>query len=111
MSEVAQCIQACIQAAVDCDRCANACLHEKEVAHRVRCIVLSNDCAILCRTAASLLSHGSPFARKICELAESACVACSAECDRFVQQHHHFQACADACRLAAIECRAYASSH
>lgn len=111
VSNAASCIEACVQAAVACDRCANACLHAADIAALRRCIVLSLDCAQLCKTAHSLLSHGSQFARQICEITAGACDACVAECDAQGSHQHHFTACADACRRAARECRAYAAAH
>lgn len=106
ISNATSCIDACIQAAVASDRCANACLREPEVARLTRCIVLNNDCALLCKTTTSLISHGSPFARALSELCASACDACAEECGKHA--HHHCQVCAEACRRAAEECRKYA---
>lgn len=111
VSNAATCIEACVQAAVACDRCANACLHAADIAQLRRCIVLSLDCAQLCKTAYSLLSHGSQFARQICEITANACDASATECDAQASRQHHFQASAEACRRAARECRAYAASH
>ena len=111
VSNAASCIEACVQAAVACDRCANACLHAADLAQLRRCIVLSLDCAQLCKTAHSLLSHGSQFARQVCEITATACEATAAECEAQASGQHHFQASAEACRRAARECRAYAMAH
>lgn len=107
ISNAASCIDACLAAAVASDRCANACLREAEVAQLTRCIVLDHDCALLCKATASLISHGSPFARGLSELCASACDACAEECEKHAH-HHHCKACAAACRRAADECRRYA---
>lgn len=106
VSNAASCIEACIRGAIAADRCGHACLHEAEVARLVKCINVSQDCAQLCRTAAFLVSHGSPFARQICEVCATACDSCAQECDRHA--FNHCKVCADTCRAAAAECRRYA---
>jgi hypothetical protein len=102
----ASCIEACIRGAIAADRNWSACLHEADVKALGNCIRLSADCSQLCRTVAFLISHGSPFARQLCDLCASACDACAKECESHAFKH--CRECAEACRTVAEECRRYA---
>lgn len=108
-SNAVTCIDACLRGAVAADRNWSACLHEPEVASLTQCVRLSADCSQLCRATAFLISHGSPFARELCEVCAMACEACAQECDQHVGDHAHFRECAEACREVARECRSYAT--
>src|SRR5437870_5653526 len=97
------CIDACIACARACEACGDACLTELDAAQRVRCIRLNRDCAIVCWTAAELMSRESPFVEELCRVCAEICTACGDECARFPELH--CQRCTEACRLCAEECR------
>lgn len=97
------CIDACMRCAEACENCADACLGEQEVAKMVECIRIDRDCALMCFTAAALLSRGSQFARQFCGLCAEVCDTCAQECRK--HDHDHCQQCADECERCAEECR------
>lgn len=96
------CIDVCNACASACDNCASMCLKEADVASMVRCIELDVDCALLCRTAATLMGRGSDHAVAICKLCTAACQACADECSQ--HKMDHCQRCAEACRRCAEVC-------
>lgn len=98
------CIDACNDCAVDCDRCATACLQEDDVKVLARCIALDLDCAQLCRTATILMARGSERAAEFCRMCADVCDECAQECERH-RHMEHCRRCAETCRRCAEECR------
>lgn len=98
------CIEACNECAVICNHCATACLQEKDIERMRRCIQLDMECAAICRSAAELMSLGSSYASKLCQLCADICDACGTECGHHTQMEH-CQVCAETCRRCAEECR------
>jgi hypothetical protein len=98
-----KCIDACYSCAETCDVCASKCLDEEEVKALARCIRLDIDCADICRMAATYMSRGSEFARKMCGLCADVCNACADECEKH-KHMEHCKKCAEACRYCAGEC-------
>ena len=96
------CIDACVRAALECERCAVACLDEGIAEHRAECIRLDHDCAAICFAAAGFMSRGSRFMDDICRICAAVCMACADECGRY--QDEHCQHCSQACRRCADEC-------
>lgn len=101
--EYQECIVACQACVVSCNHCAASCLQEPDVKHMVRCIGLDMDCAQTCQLAVALMSGGSDFAPRACELCAEVCAACAEECGR--HDMDHCQQCAEACRICAEQCR------
>jgi hypothetical protein len=97
------CIDACYDCATACDHCAASCLNESDVGELAHCIRLDLDCAIICRTAASLMSRGSEFIAEFCAMCARVCDDCADECER--HSHKHCRECARACRECAEQCR------
>lgn len=97
------CIQACYACAAACDHCAASCLQEDDVKMMARCIALDMDCAQICRTAASMMTRDSIFAKAICKLCADVCQACGDECRKHAAIH--CQQCAQACQDCADACR------
>ena len=102
-----ECITACQQCAAACDYCASACLHEEDVNEMSKCIQLDIECAVVCRTAAQLMSLGSEKAKDACRICSDLCDACANECGK--HKHEHCRECAEACRECAEECRRMAA--
>lgn len=100
--EYKECIEACIKAAALCNHCASACLQEAEVKMMTKCIQLDIECAVLCETAARLMSIGSPRALEVCRLCAQLCRECADECES--HDNSHCAECAKACRHCAEEC-------
>ena len=98
------CIETCNECAVVCNHCATACLKEKDVERMRRCIQLDMECAAICRSAAEIMSLGSSYAMKFCQLCAEVCEACGTECATHSQMDH-CQVCAETCRRCADECR------
>lgn len=101
------CIRACYDCAIECDHCAIACLQEEKVKEMARCIELDMYCADACRLAASFMSRGDEFARRVCSFCAEICEECGKECN----MHHmdHCKICAEACYKCAMECRSMAA--
>jgi hypothetical protein len=102
------CIDACGECVVECERCAVACLNEQDVASMARCIALDLDCAAICRTAVEFMSRNSDFAVDICAVCADICQACAMECEQ--HKVDHCQRCAQVCRSCADACRAMSRS-
>jgi len=103
-----ECITACQQCAAACDYCASACLHEEDVNEMSKCIQLDIECAVVCRTAAQLMSLGSEHANAICQLCADICNACADECGK--HDMAHCRRCAEACHACAQECASMAAA-
>jgi hypothetical protein len=98
------CIEACVKCAEECEHCSAECLQHHEYRALAQCIEMNTECAILCWTAAPLMSRGARFSVDICRITAEACNACAAECDRH-KNLEHCRRCAEACRRCADECR------
>jgi hypothetical protein len=98
-----KCIDTCYSCAETCDVCASSCLGEQDVKMLARCIRLDNDCAMICRAAATYMARGSEFARQVCSLCADICNACADECEKH-KHMEHCKKCAAACRTCAGEC-------
>ena len=89
---------------VTCQSCANACLHEDEIAPMRDCIQTDLNCSDVCAATMRILSRPGPDG-KTWETMLQACVAACAECAHECEQHDH-----DHCRVCARECRACAEA-
>lgn len=98
------CIDACIECAQECDRCATACLHEKDVGMLTRCIALDRECAETCYASARLMGMEGEHAALFCHSCAEICDVCAEECEKHDMEH--CRKCAEACRRCADECRA-----
>ena len=100
-------IEAALTCAGSCSACADACLHEDDVADRRACIGANLDCADICATTAKVLSRPGPDTstwRSLLQACIDACTACRDHC-----RHHgddHCQACADDCQACIDACTA-----
>lgn len=74
-----------------------------------RCIELDRQCALVCASAAQLMSIGGEYASLICTACAEICDACAQECEK--HDIEHCQRCAEACRRCAEECRAMTAQH
>ena len=79
------------------------CLKEEHVEEMRRCIKLDLECAVICNTAAQLMSMNSEFSLDICEMCVEVCSQCAEECGR--HDDDHCQECAEACSDCAEECK------
>jgi hypothetical protein len=102
------CMTACAECAMECERCADACLDESNVSEMAACIRLDRDCAAICFAAVDFMSRNSTFAAEICRLCAEVCESCAAECAR--HEMDHCQRCAEACARCAEECRRMATA-
>ena len=92
-------IDACLNCAAVCNYCASACLKEENPAAMAVCIQLDLECAVLCETAARLMSLGSEKAAEICRICAKMCEECADECEK--HETRHCIECARACRKCA----------
>lgn len=96
------CIDECNNCATLCNHCAVECLHENDE-QLTRCIQLDMECAVICRSAAEIMTLGSMYSEKIGEVCADVCNACAAECEKHSHMEHCRQ-CAEACRRCADAC-------
>jgi len=100
-----ECIEACQACASVCNHCAAACLQEKDVTPLARCIRLDIECAIICETAAKIMSLNGHLAEHLCSLCADICSRCAAECEKHAKMGmEHCRECAEACRNCAEIC-------
>ena len=102
----AACAKACADCTNSCASCYHRCLNLLSAGkkdHR-KALILCNDCAEVCSTAAKLTSRHSPFSAVICEACAKTCDECRAACAKF-SQDKHMTDCAKACEDCATACR------
>ncbi len=100
-----KCVEACLACATECNQCAFECLHSSEVTHRIRCIQLNHECAIICFAAANMLSSGNKWIGALYQECAEICDACAEECEKHTHMDDCIK-CAEMCRTCAEECRA-----
>jgi hypothetical protein len=105
--EFKDCIIACVACAVACNHCATSCLGEEDVTMMAKCIELDLQCAAICRSAAEVMSLGSGYSSRLCQICAEACRACADECSKY--NDDHCQRCAEACIRCAEECEKIAA--
>jgi hypothetical protein len=110
MSSVSDALRACLECEQACTLCADACLGEETVAHLRQCIRLDLDCADLCAATGRLVARqATPDAqlwRLTLEACAQACRACAAECRRHEVKHAHCRLCREACERCEKACLA-----
>ena len=99
-----KCIQLCISCAIECQKCAAACLHENDFEMLKHCIAFDRDCSALCEAAVSAMRNNNPLADRVCDVCADMCDACADECEKH-HHHEHCNNCAKICRKCAAECR------
>lgn len=98
-----ECIEACLECASLCNHCAVSCLQENDVQMLTVCVAYDLETAILCETAAKLMTMNSTFSEEICQLCAEACIRCAEECEKHSHMRH-CKECAEACRDCADAC-------
>ena len=96
--------------AVMCEHCNTACLQEADVKMLTNCIRLNQDCADICRLAATLLARNSAHSHHLMQQCIEICEACAEECEKHSHMQHCLE-CAEKCRECAEECRNHHSVH
>ena len=107
---VEACAAACYECGGLCVACSDACLGEAHVHDLVCCIRTCLDCSDVCLATARIVSRltkPSPMllAAQLTACAE-ACRICAVECERHAAMHDHCRVCAEACRACEQACRA-----
>jgi hypothetical protein len=100
---MSQAIDAAMECMRACEKCAIACLEEKDVEMLRECIRLDRDCAAICELTARYMISESRFHAQACQLCSEICEACAAECDRHADMAH-CRDCAAACRKCSEAC-------
>ena len=100
------CAKACAECTNSCASCYHHCagLVSAGKKDHTKSMILCNDCAEVCGTAAKLVSRQSPFSRLICEACAKTCDDCGAACAKF-SEDKHMTDCAKACKDCATACR------
>src|SRR6516225_7211585 len=102
----AACAKACAECTNSCASCYHHCVNLVGAGKKdhSKTLVLCNDCAEVCSTAAKLTSRHSPLSAVVCETCARACDECRAACARFPQDKHMTD-CAKSCADCAAACR------
>jgi hypothetical protein len=102
----AKCAKSCADCMNSCASCYHHCLGLVKAGKKdhAKTLVLCNDCAEVCGTAAKLTSSHSPFATVVCEACTKTCDDCGAACAKFTGDKHMTD-CAKACKDCATACR------
>jgi hypothetical protein len=100
------CAKACADCTISCASCYHHCvgLVSEGKKDHAKTMILCNDCAEVCSTAAKLTSRHSPFSALVCETCAKACDECGAACTKFYDDKHMTD-CAKSCRDCATACR------
>ncbi len=102
---------ACAKACADCSNSCASCYHHcvglvsAGKQDHAKTMILCNDCAEVCATAAKLTSRHSPFSGIVCETCAKTCDECGAACTKS-SDDKHMTDCAKACKDCATACRA-----
>jgi len=97
------CIDACSACAVECAKCANELLSEKDVRLLARSIKLHQDCTSLCFLAMEAMSGGSEYIKQITRLCAEISNDCADECAKNASMGH-CDRCTEVCRACAEAC-------
>lgn len=104
-----ECINACLECAIECEHCATSCLQEDNVKMMANCILLDRDCADICFLTAQLLARGSKHGEHMMKECAEVCEKCAEECEKHASHMEHCKVCAEACRKCAEECKSMVS--
>ena len=99
---IKECVDLCLKAQVEAERCAAFCLGSEEATDLRRCIQTCQDAADVCQMTVRLLARNSGLAQNACELCVDVCVNCRDECAK--HELEVCQQCAEACHQAAEKC-------
>ena len=88
---------------VQCNRCADACLDEDDVASIVDCIRTNRVCAEICNTTAKILATTYKDVGDLLKYCHRLCTSCATECEK--HEYQHCVECAEACRKCAAACK------
>lgn len=98
------CIDACVCRAEAREFCAASDLKERDVNWMASCAQINREYAVVCWTAASLISMDSQLSKQFCDLCADFCDACAAECKRHLDVNH-CRLCHQICHECSEECR------
>lgn len=106
---LAECIQACTDAALACTSCADACLAEDAVVELRTTIRLAQDAADMCTTTARFLSRltetDGNLLKTILMLCRDFATTFAMEAKRHADQYEHCSLAAQACRRCEEACQ------
>jgi hypothetical protein len=105
---LAACVDALQACALACTVCADADLHEPDVAELVECVRRNRDCTEVCVAAIGVVARWREQNHALVVALLGACIVacdlCATECER--HDHDHCRECAVLCRRAESACRA-----
>jgi hypothetical protein len=108
LSDVAECLRACLECEQACTLCADACIGEQAFDKLRQCIRLDLDCADICAATARLVARQATpdpqLWRLTLEACAQACRACATECGRHQSKHEHCRICREVCERCEQAC-------
>jgi hypothetical protein len=102
-----KCAEACSACQRECDSCARHCatLIGQGDKHHMMTLATCLDCAVICTTAAQIVSREGPFSNLVCSTCADACRRCGDECQRHGGDDQIMARCAAECRRCETACR------
>jgi hypothetical protein len=104
MSQIEQCIQSCLDCHRICLETITHCLLKGGEYASEKRILLLQDCAEICDTAANFMTRNSDLRATICSTCAEVCIRCAEDCER-LRSDDLVKACAKACRRCAEYCQ------
>ncbi|ARN82424.1 four-helix bundle copper-binding protein [Methylocystis bryophila] len=105
---LARCIEKCFDCAETCFACAGACLDEEELKGLRECIRLNLDCADICDATGAIGARrgnaDTSSMRTMLRACAEACRLCAVECESHAGHHEHCRICAEVCRACEAAC-------
>lgn len=106
---VSQSVEACVQASLVFNQCADACLGEADPAGLVECIRACQDAADVCQAHARIASrhtgHAQDLVRTLLQACVAACRTASEKLGAHVADRSYCRVCAQACSRCALACQ------
>jgi hypothetical protein len=111
-----ECLDHCEACSAVCNEASHHCLTQLQRGlgdreHHGRAHQLTDDCAVMCATSATLIARSSPFMADQCNACADACRRCAEQCDKDAEKASIMVECARICRECEKSCRAMVSAH
>ena len=102
-TQTLDCVRACQQCALDCERCLAEMIGVDSGNDCPRCC---RECLDICILCAQAMVRQSRYIPDYCRVCASVCDWCAQQCGE--HDHDHCQRCAESCRACSEACRAMA---
>ncbi|GLC76045.1 hypothetical protein PLESTF_001724200 [Pleodorina starrii] len=111
-----ECIDNCRDCETICEETISHCLNKGGAHAQPDFVLLLADCAVICRTSARFMIHGSLHHVHTCGACAKVCDACADDCESLMgatgggREDDIMRKCADMCRTCAKSCAKMAAT-